>query len=158
MLPWALMIDKWRWDVFSGQVKPEQYNQHWWDLRVKYEGISPPELRSANDFDPGAKYHVAFNTSYMRYFLAHILQFQFHKALCAKAGFKGPLHECSIYGSKAAGEAYKKMLALGASKPWQDALEELTGTRQMDGSALLEYFAPLQKWLAATNKGQTCGW
>jgi peptidyl-dipeptidase A len=157
-LPFALLVDKWRWDVFSGEVKPDQYNQHWWDLKKQYQGVAPPIARAATDFDPGAKYHVAANVPYMRYFLAAVLQFQFHKALCAKAGFQGPLHECSIYGNKDAGAAYMKMLSLGASKPWQDALFELTGTREMDASAILEYFAPLQAWLTEQNKGQTCGW
>jgi peptidyl-dipeptidase A len=157
-LPWTLLLDKWRWDVFSGAVKPDQYNQHWWDLRKQYEGIAPPVERAATDFDPGAKYHVPANVPYMRYFLADILQFQFQRALCKKARWTGPLHECSIYANKDAGAAYAKMLSLGASKPWQDALEELTGSREMDASAMLEYFAPLQKWLEAQNKGQQCGW
>ena len=157
-LPFGLLVDKWRWDVFSGEIKPEQYNQHWWDLKKQYQGVAPPIERAATDFDPGAKYHVAANVPYMRYFLAAVLQFQFHKALCAKAGHQGPLYECSIYGNKDAGAAYMKMLALGASKPWQDALFELTGTRDMDASPILEYFAPLQGWLTEQNKGQTCGW
>jgi peptidyl-dipeptidase A len=157
-LPFGLMVDKWRWDVFSGEVKPDQYNQHWWDLKKEYQGVAPPVARAATDFDPGAKYHVAANVPYMRYFLAHVLQFQFHKALCAKAGFKGPLHECSIYGNKEAGAAYMKMLSLGASKPWQDALSELTGSREMDASPILEYFGPLQHWLEQQNVGQQCGW
>jgi peptidyl-dipeptidase A len=157
-LPFGLLVDKWRWDVFSGATKPEDYNQHWWDLRKQYQGVSPPVPRASTDFDPGAKMHVAGNISYMRYFLADILEFQFHRALCKKAGFTGPLYECSIYGNKVAGAAYAKMLSLGASKPWQDALYELTGERDMDASAILEYFAPLQAWLEAQNKGETCGW
>ncbi len=157
-LPFGLVVDKWRWDVFSGKVAPAQYNQRWWDLRKQYQGIVPPVARSAEDFDPGAKYHVPANVPYMRYFLAAVLQFQFHRALCKKAGFTGPLNECSIYNNKAAGDAYWKMLQLGASKPWQDVLFELTGERQMDATAILEYFAPLQKWLEQQNKGQACGW
>ena len=157
-LPWGLLVDKWRWDVFSGKVKPEQYNQHWWDLRLKYQGIAPPEQRAATDFDPGAKYHVPANVPYMRYFLAAVLQFQFHRALCKKAGHTGPLHECSIYGNKAAGEAFWKMLERGASQPWQQTLFELTGQREMDATAILEYFAPLKAWLEEQNKGQQCGW
>jgi peptidyl-dipeptidase A len=157
-LPFGLLVDKWRWDVFSGKVKPDQYNQHWWDLKLQYQGMVPPIARAATDFDPGAKFHVASNTPYMRYFLAAVLQFQFHRALCKKAGFTGPLHECSIYQNKEAGAALEKMLAMGASKPWQDALFELTGQREMDATAILEYFAPLQKWLEDQNKGQTCGW
>jgi peptidyl-dipeptidase A len=157
-LPFGLLVDKWRWDVFSGEVTPDKYNQHWWDLKKQYQGVAPPIERAATDFDPGAKYHVAANVPYMRYFLAAVLQFQFHKALCDKAGFKGPLYDCSIYGNKEAGAAYMKMLSLGASKPWQDALSELTGTREMDASPILEYFAPLQGWLEQQNKGQTCSW
>jgi peptidyl-dipeptidase A len=157
-LPFGIKVDKWRWDAFSGKVKPEQFNQHWWDLTLQYQGMTPPLPRAATDFDPGAKFHVASNTPYMRYFLADVLEFQFYRALCKKAGFTGPLNECNFFGSKEAGAAYQKMLALGASKPWQDALEELTGQREMDASAILEYFAPLQKWLEEQNKGQQCGW
>ena len=158
-LPFGLLVDKWRWDVFAGRVKPADYNKHWWDLKLKYQGIVPPVERTETDlFDPGAKNHIATNTPYMRYFLAHVLQFQFHLALCKKAGISGPLHECSIYGNKDAGEAFRKMLAMGASKPWQDALFSLTGQREMDASAILEYFAPLQNWLEAQNKGVRCGW
>ena len=157
-LPFGLVVDKWRWDVFSGKVAPADYNQRWWDLRRQYQGIVPPVARGPEDFDPGAKYHVPANVPYMRYFLAAVLQFQFHRALCKKAGFTGPLNECSIYNNKAAGDAYWKMLQLGASKPWQEALFELTGEKQMDATAILEYFAPLQKWLEEQNKGQTCGW
>jgi len=50
------------------------------------------------------------------------------------------------------------MLEMGQSKPWPDALEVLTGQRQMDASAILEYFAPLQKWLDEQNKGLKQGW
>jgi peptidyl-dipeptidase A len=157
-LPWGLLVDKWRWDVFSGKVKPDEYNSHWWALRLKYQGVAPAAARPADAFDPGAKYHVPANVPYMRYFLAAVLQFQFHRALCKKAGHTGPLHECSIYGNKAAGEVFWRMLSRGASQPWQDILFEMTGERQMDASAILEYFAPLKTWLEEQNKGQKCGW
>jgi peptidyl-dipeptidase A len=157
-LPFAVMVDKWRWDVFSGKIKPDQYNQHWWALVLKYQGMSPGVARTEAEFDPGAKYHVANNVPYMRYFLARILQFQFYRALCQKAGHKGPLHECSFYNNKDAGKALADLLKLGASKPWQEALFSLTGQREMDATAVLEYFAPLQKWLEEQNKGQQCGW
>jgi peptidyl-dipeptidase A len=158
-LPFGRMIDQWRWDVFSGKVKPEQYNKHWWDLRLKYQGIAPAGgPRGEEFFDPGAKYHIPSNVPYMRYFLARILQFQFHRAMCQAAGVQGPLHACSIYGNAAAGAKLKAMLAMGASKPWPDALEALTGQRQMDATAMLDYFAPLHAWLKEQNKGQQCGW
>ncbi len=157
-LPFGKMIDEWRWQVFSGQVKPENYNQAWWAIREKYQGIRPPVARTEADFDPGAKYHIPGNTPYTRYFLSFILQFQFHKALCEAAGNKGPLHECSIYGNEEAGRKFGAMLAKGASQPWQDTMYELTGTRQMDASAILDYFGPLQGWLKQQNKGKTCGW
>ncbi|HET7203937.1 MAG TPA: M2 family metallopeptidase [Steroidobacteraceae bacterium] len=157
-LPFGKMIDEWRWQVFSGQVKPADYNAAWWAIREKYQGIRPPVERTEADFDPGAKYHVPGNVPYTRYFLSFIIQFQFQKALCDAAGFKGPLAECSIYGNAAAGRKFGAMLAKGASQPWQDTLYELTGTRQMDASAILDYFEPLQGWLKQQNKGQTCGW
>jgi len=157
-LPFGKLIDEWRWKVFSGEVTPENYNAAWWALRERYQGVGAPVARSEADFDAGAKYHVPGNVSYTRYFLSFIIQFQFHKALCEAAGVKGPLSECSIYGNEAAGRKFGAMLAKGASVPWQDALYELTGTREMDASAILEYFAPLQSWLKQQNKGQKCGW
>jgi peptidyl-dipeptidase A len=157
-LPFGLLIDQWRWKVFSGEVTPANYNQAWWDLRLKYQGVAPPAARGEADFDPGAKYHVAGNVPYMRYFLAHILEFQFYRALCQASGYSGPLHRCTFYGSKEAGAKFNKMLEMGQSKPWPDALEVLTGERQMDAGALLEYFAPLKKWLDEQHKGQKIGW
>jgi peptidyl-dipeptidase A len=157
-LPFGLMIDQWRWKVFSGEIPPEKYNQTWWDLRLKYQGIAPPPGRTEDDFDPGAKYHVAANVPYMRYFLADILQFQFHRALSQAAGCTGPLNRCSIFESKAAGDRLNSMLEMGASRPWQEALDKIAGTKQMDASAILDYFAPLQKWLDEQNQGKPLGW
>lgn len=157
-LPFGLLIDQWRWKVFSGEISPADYNKAWWTLREKYQGIAPPIDRSETDFDPGAKYHVASNTPYTRYFLARILQFQFHRALCQAAGIQGPLHRCSIYKNKAAGDRLNKMLSMGKSKPWPDALEAISGQRQMDATAILDYFAPLKKWLDEQNQGEKSGW
>jgi peptidyl-dipeptidase A len=157
-LPFAIKVDKWRWQVFRGQTTPEQYNQAWWDLGLKYQGIAPPGDRPADAFDPGAKFHIPGNTPYLRYFLSFILQFQFHKAACEQAGWTGPLHRCSIYGNKEVGSKFNAMMEMGASKPWPDALEAFTGTREIDGAALVGYFAPLQTWLKEQNAGQTCGW
>jgi len=157
-LPFGKLIDEWRWDVFEGRVPPERYQQAWWELRRKYQGVAAPVAGGADAFDPGAKYHIPANVPYTRYFLARLLQFQFHRALCQAAGHTGPLHTCSVYGSKEAGKRLQAMLALGASKPWPEALEAMTGQRQMDASAILDYFAPLYGWLKEQNKGQKCGW
>ncbi|MDO6712237.1 M2 family metallopeptidase [Aliiglaciecola sp. 2_MG-2023] len=157
-VPFGLMVDQWRWKVFSGEVTPEQYNTAWWELREKYQGLKAPVDRPADAFDPGAKYHVPANTPYTRYFLAHILQFQFHRSLCEIAGDKGPIHRCSIYGSKEAGAALNNMLEMGQSKPWQEALETLTGKPEMDATAILDYFEPLKAWLDEQNQGRQCGW
>jgi peptidyl-dipeptidase A len=150
-LPFGYLVDQWRWKVFSGEVGPNDYNKAWWDLREKYQGISAPVPRTEQDFDPGAKYHVPANTPYARYFLAAILQFQFHRALCREAGFNGPLYQCSIYGNKKAGEKLKAMLALGLSKPWPEALKAMTGEDKMDATAIIDYFAPLKQWLDEQN-------
>ena len=157
-MPFGLMIDRWRWGVFDGSIKPTEYNKAWWDLKAKYQGVAPATARGEDFFDPGAKYHVPGNTPYTRYFLSHVLQFQFYKSLCDAAGYKGPLHQCSFYGNKEAGKRYWAMLSKGASQPWQQTMKELTGGEKMDASAVLEYFAPLQSWLKAQNKGQQCGW
>ncbi len=157
-LPFGLMIDKWRWQVFSGQVTEANYNAAWWKLRQEYQGVASPVANSAEDFDAGAKYHVASNVPYMRYFLADILQFQFHRSLAKTAGCTTALNRCSIYGSKEAGDKLNAMLSLGVSRPWPDALQSLTGQKQMDATAIVDYFAPLQKWLDEQNKGKPVGW
>lgn len=157
-LPFGLLVDKWRWQVFSGQAPPEQYNDAWWKLRLQYQGVTPPGPRPADAFDPGAKYHVPGNTPYMRYFLAHIYEFQFYRAACQQAGWKGPLHRCSFYGDKTVGAKFNAMMEMGASKPWPDALEAFTGSRAADASAVTDYFAPLHVWLKEQNKGRQCGW
>jgi len=156
-LPFGMLVDQWRWKVFSGEVGPEEYNAAWWELRERYQGIRAPVPRSEADFDPGAKYHVPANTPYTRYFLAYILEFQFHRALCAAAGFDGPLHRCSIYGDREVGRRLSEMLALGASRPWPEALAALTGERELDADAILDYFAPLEEWLDRQNEGRSCG-
>lgn len=157
-LPFALVIDKWRWGVFDGSISPANYSSAWDDLRLQYQGVEPPAERPDDAFDPGAKYHVAASTPYARYFLARLLQFQFYQAACRQAGWTGPLHRCSFYGDKAVGAKLDAMLAMGASKPWPDALEAFTGKREIDGQALLDYFAPLSAWLEEQNKGRQCGW
>jgi len=157
-LPFGLLIDKWRWRVFSGEIPPEKYNETWWQLRLKYQGIVPPMARSENDFDPGAKYHVPANYPYARYFLADILQFQFHRSLAQVAGCSGPLNRCSIFSSKPAGDRLNAMLSMGASEPWPNALAAVTGQKQMDATAILDYFAPLKQWLDEQNKGKPVGW
>jgi peptidyl-dipeptidase A len=157
-LPFGLTIDKWRWDVFAGKIAPADYNAAWWRLKERYQGVAAPVPRGAGDFDPGAKFHVASSTPYVRYFLARIYQFQFHKALCQAAGYVGPLDQCSIHDNRAAGTKLAAMLSLGASRPWPDALELVGAGRKADAGPMLEYFAPLREWLAAENKGRQCGW
>jgi peptidyl-dipeptidase A len=157
-LPFGLLVDKWRWGVFDGSITPANYNQAWADLKQQYQGITPPVARSESDFDPGAKFHIPGNTPYARYFLARILQFQFYKAACDMSGWKGPLHRCSFYGNKEVGQRLNAMLEMGASKPWPDALQAFTGNREMSAKPMLEYFAPLQRWLEQQNAGKQCGW
>ncbi|QIK97171.1 M2 family metallopeptidase [Sphingomonas sp. HDW15A] len=157
-LPFGLLIDRYRWQIFDGTIQPADYNNAWTKMRLDYQGITPPSDRPANAFDAGAKYHIPGNVPYTRYFLARILQFQFYKAACEQAGWKGPLHRCSFYGNKEVGKRLNAMLEMGASKPWPDALQAFTGSREMSGKAMAEYFAPLKAWLDEQNKGKTQGW
>ena len=157
-LPFGLLIDQWRWKVFSGEISPADYNKAWWDLKLRYQGVAPPAARGEEFFDPGAKYHVPDNTPYTRYFLADILQFQFHRALAQTAGCTLPLNRCSTFESRAAGEKLTRMLSMGSSRPWPEALETLTGSKQMDATAILDYFAPLSKWLDEQLAGKPVGW
>lgn len=157
-LPFGLLVDQWRWRVFSGSVAPDEYTGAWWALREEYQGVTAPVERTEVNFDPGAKYHIPGNTPYTRYFLARILQFQFHRALCAVAGEEGPLNRCTIYGNEAAGRRLNQMMEMGMSRPWPDALEALTGSPEMDATAIIDYFAPLTEWLDEQNAERQCGW
>jgi len=158
-LPFAISVDQWRWRVFRGQIQPADYNTQWWAIRQHYQGIVPPGgPRPADAFDPGAKYHVANNVPYLRYFLARVLQFQFYEAACRQAGWQGALNRCTVYGNAAVGQRFNQMLEMGRSHPWPDALEAFTGTRQMDGSSMVHYFQPLMAWLETQNRGHQCGW
>ncbi|HTT25445.1 MAG TPA: M2 family metallopeptidase [Thermoplasmata archaeon] len=157
-LPFGLLVDKWRWEVFSGAIGPGSYNASWTEMRRDYQGVAPPARRSEADFDPGAKAHIPSNVPYMRYFLAHLLQFQFHRALARRSGWTGPLHRFSIYGDVEAGRRLREMFEMGASRPWPDALEVLTGAREMDPTGLLDYFAPLTEWLRQETRGSPIGW
>jgi peptidyl-dipeptidase A len=157
-LPFGLLVDQWRWKVFSGEVTPANYNKAWWDLKLKYQGVVPPVARTEAEFDPGAKYHVAGNVPYTRYFVASILQFQFYRAMCKAAGHTGPLYSCSFYGSKEAGAKLAKLLEAGQSRPWPEVLYEMTGERTLDASAMVEYFQPLKTWLDKQNAGKPVGW
>ena len=157
-IPFGLLVDQWRWQVFAGDTGPDDYNDLWWQLREKYQGVKAPNERPAEAFDAGAKYHVPRNTPFTRYFLARFLQYQFHRSLCQIAGDEGPVHRCSIYASREAGEHLLTLLETGRSKPWQDQLETLTGQREIDATAILDYFAPLQAWLDEQNQGRQCGW
>jgi peptidyl-dipeptidase A len=157
-LPFALTMDQWRWQVFDGRTTPAEYNADWWELRLRNQGIRPPNARPADAFDPGAKYHIPNNVPYLRYFLSYVLQFQFYEAACRQAGWEGPLHRCTIYGNREVGQRFNAMMEMGASRPWPDALEAFTGTRQMDGGAMVRYFTPLMSYLQQQNSGRTCGW
>jgi peptidyl-dipeptidase A len=157
-LPFALTVDQWRWQVFDGRITPDRYNTAWWELRERYQGIRPPNARGEEFFDPGAKYHIANNVPYLRYFLSFVLQFQFYEAACQQAGWTGPLHRCTVYGNREVGQRFQRMLEMGASHPWPDALEAFTGTRQMDGGSMVRYFQPLMTYMQEQNRGQACGW
>jgi peptidyl-dipeptidase A len=157
-LPFALVVDQWRWRVLRGEIEPSRYNDGWWQLRSEYQGLRPPSTRPDDAFDPGAKYHIPANVPYLRYFLAFIMQFQFHQAACALAGWEGPLHRCSIYGNREVGARLEALMEMGASRPWPDALEAFTGTRVMDGSSIIAYFRPLMTFLESENASRQCGW
>ena len=158
IIPWALMLDKWRAGIFEGDITEENLNESWWEMRKYYQGIAPPSERSEEYFDAGAKYHIPGNTPYTRYYLARIMQYQFHEALCEASGYDGYLHECSVYGNRDAGEKIISTMALGQSLPWQDAFEKITDSRKLSGESILSYYAPLKKWLDEQNEFRTCGW
>ncbi|MBN1336107.1 MAG: M2 family metallopeptidase [Deltaproteobacteria bacterium] len=157
-LPFSVVVDRWRWDVFAGGVQPQSFNTRWWDLVRAYQGVAPPVTRTEEAFDPGAKYHVPANVPYLRYFLSTLLQYQFHRALCREAGYRGPIYQCSIHGNEQAGKKLQAMMALGATRPWPEALKALSGETRIDASALLEYYAPLRRWLRQQNNRNPIGW
>ena len=157
-IPVEFVVSRWRLGVLSGRIKPGDYNAAWWDLKRRYQGIVAPVPRDESNFDPGTFYHIPNNVPYIRYYLASLLQYQFHHSLCRIAGHKGPLNQCTIFGNATAGAKFKRMLAVGASQPWQETLRELTGSRQIDASPIIRYFEPLKAWLDVQNSGRKCGW
>lgn len=112
-LPFAFAMDKFRWEIFRGNVKPENANCYFWTLRDQLSGVEPPIVRTNRDFDITAKYHASADVEYLRYFVSFIIQFQFHKAACLKAGEFEPnnpdktLNNCDIYQSTRAGNALR---------------------------------------------------
>ncbi|CAG0920638.1 unnamed protein product [Notodromas monacha] len=154
-LPFGYIMDLYRWKVFNGSIATENLNQEWWNLRETYQGVQSPVPRTEMDFDPGAKYHVVNDVPYIRYFVAHVLQFDFHQTLCELAGQfnpskpdEKPLHECDIDGDKTnAGAKLKVLLQAGSSKHWAETLEGLTGHSEMTVDPLLNYFKPLRDYL-----------
>ncbi|XP_020754572.1 angiotensin-converting enzyme isoform X2 [Odocoileus virginianus] len=159
-IPFSFLVDQWRWRVFDGSVTKENYNQEWWSLRLKYQGVCPPLARSQDDFDPGAKFHIPASVPYVRYFVSFIIQFQFHQALCQAAGHQGPLHKCDIYQSKEAGKLLADAMKLGFSQPWPEAMRLITGQSNMSAAAMMTYFKPLLDWLVTENgrHGEKLGW
>ncbi|CAG2052908.1 unnamed protein product [Timema podura] len=160
-LPFAYVVDQWRWRLFSEEWKVEEMNSRWWDLRMRHQGIIPPIPRSENDFDPAAKYHVVADMPYIRYFVSLILQFQLHESLCQAAGHFGPLHTCDIYRSREAGRLLSEILSMGSSRSWSEIIHVMTKGRtdKLDSRPLLEYFQPLAMWLSVQNRDEKIvGW
>ncbi|OTF69605.1 hypothetical protein BLA29_007606 [Euroglyphus maynei] len=160
-LPFAFVMDKWRWDVFNDDKLNDHMNRHWWELRLKYQGISPPVKRTENDFDPGSKYHIPAGVEYVRYFVSHILQFQFYKHLCQNVTKRDDkLYQCDFYENRQAGQQLIEMLRKGSSDHWENILKDFIGTSKMSTDALYEYFAPLNQTLTEfINKNQIpIGW
>ncbi|KAJ3051438.1 hypothetical protein HK097_007537, partial [Rhizophlyctis rosea] len=127
ILPWALLVDKWRWKVFEGEIEPKDYQSAWEKMVEHYQGLKRPAPASKDDFDAGAKFHVPSNVPYIRYFGAATLQFQLHAALCDATVPNTPLHNCSIYENKEAGELFKRLLESGRSREWTEVLGEIVG-------------------------------
>lgn len=151
-MPFGYLIDLYRWKVFDGSIPPEKLNEEWWRMRRDLEGLIPPVSRNENNLDAVSYFHIAYDVPHIRYFVSRILTFQFHEALCNESGHTGPLHECDIYGSKAAGDLFSEFLSQGAKYPWDDTLEIITGQRVMSASSFLKYFQPLNDWLVKQNR------
>ncbi|OTF79966.1 hypothetical protein BLA29_003639 [Euroglyphus maynei] len=157
-LPFGYLMDAYRWDLFSGKVSAAKMNEHWWWYRINYQGISPPIIRNETDFDAGAKFHIPAGVEYIRYFVSFIIQFQFHKSLCNIAQPNIPLYQCDIDGNHEAGEHLAKMLRLGSSVRWPEAMKLMTGAETMSAQPLIEYFGPLFQWLDEQIVNETIGW
>ncbi|KAL1140400.1 hypothetical protein AAG570_000332 [Ranatra chinensis] len=159
-LPFAYIVDQWRWKVFAEGGLRNSVNSAWWELRVWHQGLIPPVARSENDFDPGAKYHIIADQPYIRYFIGLVLQFQIHEALCRVAGHIGTLHTCDIYRSREAGRLLSEIMSAGNSRPWPEILRMATrgATDKLDARPLLEYFKPLSLWLRVANRDEMIGW
>lgn len=159
-LPFSLALEQWRWDVFSGKTNVNAGTERWWQLKNDLIGVKAPVERTEEDFEAGAMYHIIVTYPFIGYYIRTIIQFQFYQSLCQAANHTGPLHKCDFYRSTEAGEKLAAMLSMGRSKPWPEAMEALTGQREMKADAILEYFQPLMEWLEKTNEenGDVIGW
>ena len=126
-LPFGLMIDKWRWEVFSGKVKPADYNKAWWELREKYQGVAPPVDRTEADFDPGAKYHIPEQHAVYALLPRPHLSVSVLSRDVRCRWISRTAKPLLVLWLKACGRAAGSMLKLGQSKPWPEALKTMTG-------------------------------
>ena len=161
-LPFGLLIDQWRWKVFSGEDHAGRATtQAWWELRAEVPGRRAARRRAARRTSTPARSTTSpANVPYTRYFLADILQFQFHRALCEGRRLQGPAATAArSTATRRPGERLNAMLAMGA----EPAVAR--GARGADRASArwtrprsCDYFAPLQKWLDEQNKGKPVGW
>ncbi|XP_034947061.1 angiotensin-converting enzyme-like [Chelonus insularis] len=158
-LPFAYIVEQWRWRVFSDGVA--DMTAKWWELRLQYQGIIPPIPRIERDFDPGSKYHIPADIPYINYFVGVVIQFQLFESFCDISGHTGDLHTCDIYKSQEAGRLLSEILSLGSSSNWQEIIRIMTRGKmnRIDVNALLRYFEPLNEWLQQENRMEPIiGW
>ncbi|NWI33356.1 ACE2 enzyme, partial [Sula dactylatra] len=157
-MPFTYMLEKWRWMVFRGEITKQEWMKRWWEMKREIVGVVEPVPHDETYCDPAVLFHVANDYSFIRYYTRTIYQFQFQEALCKAANHTGPLHTCDITNSKAAGQKLRQLLEFGRSKPWTQALENVTTDKHMNAMPLLHYFEPLYKWLQKNNSGRYIGW
>ena len=147
----------WEADVYANNLPPDQWNARWWQYVRDFQGIEPPSPRGEEWCDAATKTHINDTPCYYpNYAFATILKFQLNDYI-AKNILHQPPQSCNYAGNKEVGAFLKRIMEKGATEDWRKVLRDATG-EDLSTRAMVEYFKPLQAWLAAQNKGRPIGW
>jgi peptidyl-dipeptidase A len=153
-LPWSAgVMTHFEHDLYERKLPAEQFNRRWWELVARYQGLEPPAPRGEEFCDACTKTHIIDDPAqYYDYALAYLIKYQLHDHIARKILKQDP-HQCNYYGNKEVGKWLWDLLSLGATRDWRQVMKEKTG-EEISSRALLEYFRPLEDYLAKQNAGQ----
>lgn len=157
-IPWAAgVMTSWEHDFYEGDLSADELNKRWWDYVARFQGIAPPEPRGEEYCDPATKTHINDDPAqYYKYAIAFAIKYQLHMYIAKNILHQDP-RNCSYYGNKELGAFLYNLMKVGATRDWRQLIREATG-EDLSAKAMLEYYAPLMKYLQEQNKGRDIGW